>query len=43
MQCSQHTVDPRLSEPHLSESSFIQTHKFGGEYHDMFVNLLLWL
>ena len=30
-------MDPRLSEPHLSESSFIRTHKFGGEYH-MFVN-----
>ena len=32
------TVDPRLSEPCLSESSFIRTHKFGGEYHYMFVN-----
>ena len=32
------TVDPRLSKPHLSESSFIRTHKFGGEYHYMFVN-----
>ena len=32
------TVDPCLSEPHLSESSFIRTHKFCGEYHYMFVN-----
>ena len=30
------TVDPRLSKPHLSESSFMRTHKFGGEYHYMF-------
>ena len=33
------TVDPRLSKPwHLAESSFIPTHKFGGEYHYLFVN-----
>ena len=35
------TVDPHLSQPHLSESSFIRTHKFGGEYHYMFVNLIM--
>ena len=27
------TVHPRLSEPHLSESSFIRTHKYGCESH----------
>ena len=39
---AQVTVDPCLSEPHLSESLFIRTHKFGGEYHYMFVNLIMW-
>ena len=34
------TVHPRLSEPHLSESSFIRTHKYGCEYHYMLVNLI---
>ena len=35
------TVHPRLSEPHLSESSFIRTHKYGCEYHHyMLVNLI---
>ena len=35
-----YTVDPRLSEPHLSESLFIQTHKFGGEYHYVVMNII---
>ena len=34
------TVHPRLSKPHLSESSFIRTHKYGCEYHYMLVNLI---
>ena len=41
--CVARTLQNPVSEPHLSESSFIRTHKFGGEYHYMFVNLIMWL
>ena len=34
------TVDPRLSKPHLSESSFIRTHKFYCESHYMVMNII---
>ena len=36
-----YTVDPRLSGPHLSQSLFIQTHKFNCEHYYMFVNLIM--